>query len=159
MRSAWKTFETSFRPIIDSLKRHRALLSDEKLTAAIAEIQGVHQLTEIKIKNLSDQIDARITDVSRQVHEAQKVLSGMEATQRQNELHHQRQIVEEKLGAPDYGNAHFYAANKRFLDSGNWILDNQQFQKWFHSSTPADNILYIHGMPGAGMLISSQLCA
>lgn len=151
MRSAWKTFETSFRPIIDSLKRHRVLLSDEKLTAVIAEIQDVRQLTGSRITDISDQIDTRITDVSRQLHEAQKALSEMESTQRRNELHHQRKIVEEKLGSPNYGQAHSHAAKKRFLDSGNWILNDQQFQKWFHSNTLADNLLYIHGMPGAGM--------
>ncbi|KAK7429027.1 hypothetical protein QQZ08_004434 [Neonectria magnoliae] len=36
---AWPTFKTRFRPIINSLKRHQGLLSDEKHTIVIEEVQ------------------------------------------------------------------------------------------------------------------------
>ncbi|KAK3687178.1 hypothetical protein B0T22DRAFT_438844 [Podospora appendiculata] len=45
----WRTFQTRSKPIIDSLKRHRALLVDEKLTAVIEEIQGPDSVAKQKL--------------------------------------------------------------------------------------------------------------
>ena len=66
LRSAWKTFETSFKPILDSLKRHRTLLSDEKLTAAIAEIQDIRQFNVTRFNELSQQLHNRFQELSKQ---------------------------------------------------------------------------------------------
>lgn len=150
LRYPWKTFETSFKPILDSLKRHRSLLSDEKLTAAIAEIQDIRKLTVARSDELSQQLHNRFQELLKQLYESQEGLRKKEARQEQEALRQQRRIIEEKLGPPDYEADQRRALEQCFSSSGDWILDDQNFLNWLHSRNPSNSILYMHGMPGAG---------
>ncbi|KAM6511299.1 hypothetical protein FALCPG4_016301 [Fusarium falciforme] len=58
---AWNTFKTRCKPIIDSLKRHRTLLSDEKLTAAVVEVQEGRRETQ----DFRNMVEARFSNISR----------------------------------------------------------------------------------------------
>ncbi|KAH8693390.1 hypothetical protein GQ44DRAFT_595961, partial [Phaeosphaeriaceae sp. PMI808] len=150
LKYPWKTFETSFRPILDSLKRHRSLLSDEKLTAAIAEIQDIRKLTVAKSDELSQQLHNRFQELLKQLYESQEGLRKKEAGQEQEALRQQRRIIEEKLGPPDYEADQRRALEQCFSSSGEWILKDQNFLNWLHPRNPSNSILYMHGMPGAG---------
>ncbi|KAF2684142.1 hypothetical protein K458DRAFT_279973, partial [Lentithecium fluviatile CBS 122367] len=161
LRSAWKTFETSFKPILDSLKRHRALLSDEKLTAAIAEIQNTHQLAVTKFNEQSAQSNTRFDELSQQVHntfqelskrlyENQEKLAQKEDKEQQQAMHLQRCIIKDKIRPPDYEADQRLASEQRFSVSGDWILKDPSFLNWLHSQNPSCGTLYVHGMPGAG---------
>jgi len=127
LRSAWKTFETSFKPILDSLKRHRTLLSDEKLTAAIAEIQDIRKFNVTRFNELSQQLDNRFQELSKQLYEIQERLAEKEAREQQEALRLQRRIIAEKLGPPDYEADQHRASEQRFSPSGDWILKDPSF--------------------------------
>lgn len=159
--SAWKTFEMNFKPILDSLKRHRSLLSDEKLTAAIIEIQEIRQLAVTRFNDqstqsctrldeLSQQIDTRFHELSRQLYENQKRLNEKETRESQEILHLQRRVVAEKLKPPDYESDQRLVSEQRFSASGDWILNDPNFSKWIYSDDPSYSMLYMHGIPGAG---------
>ncbi|OCL02208.1 hypothetical protein AOQ84DRAFT_349486, partial [Glonium stellatum] len=147
IRSAWKTFEASFKPILDSLKRHRALLSDEKLTAAIEEIQDTRQLV------LSLQLHNRFQELSKQLYESHEKSAEKKATEVQEALYQQRHSVAEKLGPPDYEADHNRASKQRFSASGDWILQTPDFLNWLNPQNQSCSTLYMHGMPGAGKTI------
>ncbi|KAH7117462.1 hypothetical protein EDB81DRAFT_244147 [Dactylonectria macrodidyma] len=57
--SSWKTFRTRYGPIISSLKRHRELISDEKLTIAISEVRDSREFVEENLEALSKQMKER----------------------------------------------------------------------------------------------------
>jgi len=161
LKYAWKTFESSFKPILDSLKRHRALLSDEKLTAAIAEIQVVRRLAVTRFNEQSAQLDTRFYELQQELHnrfqdltkrwyESQEKLVKKEAEERQEALRLQRRIIAEKLGPSDYEADQQRASEQRFPTSGEWILKDASFLNWLESRDQSNCILYMSGIPGAG---------
>ncbi|RYP51599.1 hypothetical protein DL768_003106 [Monosporascus sp. mg162] len=161
LRSAWKTFETSFKPILDSLKRHRTLLSDEKLTAAIAEIQDVRQLAVTRFNEQSAQSNTRFDELSKKLHnifqelskqlyENQEKTAERETREQQQALRQQRHFIANKLGPPDYEADQHRASEQRFSGSGDWILTDPDFLSWLDPRNPSHSTLYLHGMPGAG---------
>ncbi|KAK8073513.1 hypothetical protein PG994_004412 [Apiospora phragmitis] len=77
--STWKTFKSRFNPILESLKRHRALLLDERLNAAVLGIRNGRDGTlqflkttsdqsSTNFKGLEDKIDDVYTKLSDQVY-------------------------------------------------------------------------------------------
>ncbi|RYP69278.1 hypothetical protein DL770_008288 [Monosporascus sp. CRB-9-2] len=168
LRSAWKTFETSFKSILDSLKRHRTLLSDEKLTAAIAEIQDVRQLavtrfneqsahSNTRFDELSKELHNRFQELSKQLYENQEKSAEMEAREQQEALRQQRDFIAKKLGAPDYEADQDWASEQRFSASGDWILKDPGFLSWLNPRNPSHSTLFLHGMPGAELRTLSVL--
>ncbi|RYP43713.1 hypothetical protein DL768_009760 [Monosporascus sp. mg162] len=65
--SSWKTFKTRFGPILNSLKRHRELISDEKLTIATSEIRDFRSEVQDSRKFLEEKLEA----LSKQMKELQ----------------------------------------------------------------------------------------
>ncbi|KAH8880581.1 hypothetical protein GQ53DRAFT_669656, partial [Thozetella sp. PMI_491] len=129
--SSWKTFRSKFGPILESLKRHRALLLDERMTAAITEIQTTRQVTTERVQNLAAASDTNFKNLS----------SKMESS------------IEEKLNPPDYKADYYSAEKQRFSGSGDGMLKNELFLEWSHGHDRTKNILYLHGKPGAGKSI------
>jgi hypothetical protein len=124
-RSSWKTFETQFRHILDSLSRHKDLLESEKGTIAVFEAQRVRELAEAHIKEIS-------------------------------ELEKKKQLASliEKLDAPNYQWDQYLASEQRQRSqSGTWVLQDVHFREWSEMDTPSKPLLYIHGVPGAGMQV------
>ncbi|KAL1871957.1 hypothetical protein Daus18300_004594 [Diaporthe australafricana] len=128
-KSIWKTFDTRFKPILDSLNRRRELLESEKGSAAL------HEISESRgdIAALSDEL---MREASRQRLEKHKW-----------RLAH----VKEKLEATEYHLDQEMACEDRSgSSSGSWLLSNPAFKKWADRSTTEHRILYLNGIPGAG---------
>ncbi|RYP07648.1 hypothetical protein DL764_002385 [Monosporascus ibericus] len=150
------------------LKRHRTLLSDEKLTAAIAEIQDIRQLAvtrfneqsvqwNTRFDELSKKLDNRFQELSKQLYEDQEKLAEREAREQQEALRQQRPFIAEKLGPPDYEADQHRASEQRFSASGDWILKDQDFLSWLDPRNPSHRTLFLHGMPGAGMFLYAKV--
>jgi hypothetical protein len=122
------------------LKRHRDLLSDEKITAAIIEVQDFRQSFEDRLDELS--------------REVQKLNLGNDEQQslRQSEdLDRKRQLVLSKLNPPDYEYDLERASSEREAStSGNWLLSDHRFQHWSDVATMERRTLYLNGIPGTG---------
>lgn len=43
-------------------------------------------------------------------------------------------------------------ARSEYPGSGSWILQNPEFENWKEASTPVSSILWLKGIPGAGMV-------
>jgi hypothetical protein len=119
---SWKTFETQFRRILDSLARHKELIESEKGTVTLLEIQGLHEITKLQFEEIVGQ-------------EQMKQFS----------------VLLEKLNAPNYHLDQCAASeHRRGRSSGSWVLLDEKFQKWADISAEENPLLYIHGIPGAG---------
>ncbi|KAF3182233.1 hypothetical protein TWF751_007276 [Orbilia oligospora] len=142
---AWPTFKTRFEPIIDSLKRHRDLLSDEKLTVILEELQDSHAVV--------DKIPAMLQEINEKLNKLQQ--SGMiKKHELQERILKQRETVRTKLRSRNYQEDHRTALKKRSISSsGNWVFNSPKFETWLNGNSGSDNILYINGIPGSGKTI------
>lgn len=43
-------------------------------------------------------------------------------------------------------------ARSEYPGSGSWILKNAKLQDWRHTDAPTSSVLWLNGIPGAGML-------
>ncbi|KAJ0107225.1 hypothetical protein J7T55_007595 [Diaporthe amygdali] len=128
-KSVWKTFETQFRPILDSLDRRRELLESEKGSATLHEISKARE------------------DIAAFIEETKKQASREGFENHKWRLNH----IKEKLEAPDYQLDQEMATEDRNGSvSGTWILQNPSFQKWTDKHSRDNGVLYLSGIPGAG---------
>ncbi|KAI8715820.1 NACHT domain-containing protein [Fusarium sp. LHS14.1] len=128
----WKTFETKFGPIIQSLARKREMLESEKGSATLHAIQNLRE----DIANVQREQNAQAT-----------------MNDRENRRRRMREI-QEKLQSPNYQLDQEMSAERRDGSaSGLWIFDDSTFQAWLHGGPSSSKILYINGMPGAGKTV------
>ncbi|KAK7424247.1 hypothetical protein QQX98_000515 [Neonectria punicea] len=131
---AWPTFKTRFQPIIDSLKRHKGLLSDEKHTIVIEEVQ-----------ELSADFKDKFAELRQAISESD--------TKHQESIASQKSRIIAKINPLRYESDHDLVSKKRHMSesgaSGNWILQDPKFRSWVDDSSP-ESIFYLHGMPGSG---------
>ncbi|KAK7917369.1 hypothetical protein PG985_010977 [Apiospora marii] len=159
--STWKTFRSRFNPILESLKRHRALLLDERLNAAVAGIQESRDKTLQFLKNTAYQSSANFDRLDDKVGDVYKVLSaqiyGLTQSSGKIIATLQRDLPLEKMNSmftkldpPDYQADQQMALTSCHGDSGTWIFQSPSFLNWMQSRVLPDCTLFIHGMPGAG---------
>ncbi|KAJ3548304.1 hypothetical protein NM208_g1070 [Fusarium decemcellulare] len=144
---AWKTFRTRFKPILDSLKRHRELLSDEKLTATILEIQAGRG----DVRAIRQTIETRFDELSRKLERGLVETRERETRALQESLMHKRRLISAQLCPGNYA-VDQQAAFSQWSSSTseNWVLQDKRFKNWLQPGPNTDRVLYLHGMPGAG---------
>ncbi|KAI3321517.1 hypothetical protein HD806DRAFT_502761 [Xylariaceae sp. AK1471] len=127
--SAWKRFDTNFQPIITSLKNRRELIESEKSSAMLSEL---HKLRV-------DFNCMRKDDLSR-------------LAQEDTARHRVRMSrIREKLQPASYIEDHERIAEERPAQAtGQWLFKTQEFQSWVDPIGQAIQVLYVHGIPGAG---------
>ncbi|ETS80318.1 hypothetical protein PFICI_07847 [Pestalotiopsis fici W106-1] len=162
--STWKTFRTDFKPIAESLKRHRALLADERLNAAVSEVQVTRDQiltgldvssieTTRKIDYLSDQVSEVYRQIAQQLYSIEHRIEDGDTKERTATLLKEVRLLTQKLEPPDYEADHQGASEQRYHESGSWFLREPLFLRWSTSQTLPNTTLYIHGMPGAGKTV------
>jgi hypothetical protein len=128
---------------LDSLKRHRQLLSDEKLTAVLEEVQESRAVAEDKLDDLSKQIKDNIDSLKETMEKTN--------VEFQHSLLERKSIITAKLDPPDYEMDQQWAYAQRHSKSfGNWVLEEPSFESWLHGDTLPSGTLYLHGIPGSG---------
>ncbi|KAH6632698.1 hypothetical protein F5144DRAFT_574952 [Chaetomium tenue] len=141
--SSWKTFKTHFGPILTKLKRHRDLLSDEKITTLLTEVNDFRQSFE-------DKFD----DLSRQVLKLHLDNHDEESLRHQEALDRKRQFVVSKLDPPDYAFDLERAFNERGVStSGDWLRTDPAFCQWTDLTAMDPRALFLNGIPGTGKTI------
>ncbi|KAJ3579030.1 hypothetical protein NPX13_g1537 [Xylaria arbuscula] len=165
--SARKTFRTKFNPILESLKRHRTLLLDERLNTAILEIQNNRNEMIVAIDGSKKQSVDKLSRVEAHIQDIFTKLSGqlysLQQSAKANEEYirnsrRELDMIINKLDPPDFEDDQVSAMNMCHSGSGLWIFENPVFSKWAQSKSISDAVLFIHGMPGAGKtLIASTI--
>ena len=137
-QSSWRTFTTQFGPILNRLKRHRDLLSDEKMTAVALEVIDMRDSIESRIQQLVEDVQKLHLD------------DEDKALKQQESFHKRLEFVHSKLGVVDYQLDFQQASRERQnTPSGDWILQYSVYKSWV-ATTDKDGIIYLSGIPGAG---------
>ncbi|KAI1279464.1 hypothetical protein F5Y07DRAFT_43858 [Xylaria sp. FL0933] len=167
--STWKTFKTRFKPIIESLKRHRTLLLDERLNAAVLEIQKGREQTIEQLNNSSrhftdrfDGLDGHIEEVytklSSQIYDMQQSSKAEKASQHATIHLLEMNSIISKLDPPHVDGDQDTTLNSCHSKSGEWLFQNPAYLRWAGSEALPYSVLFIHGMPGAGKtLLASRI--
>lgn len=142
--SSWKTFRSQFNETLTKLKRHRDLLSDEKITAAIFEVRDVAQ----SVQSVEDKLD----EMSRQLEQLHISVNDKATLQHKQHLEEKRKFVFSKLDAPEYHVDLERAFKKRKGGNyGDWVLADHTFREWVElTGTHDKRWLYLNGIPGTG---------
>ncbi|KAI8951873.1 WD40 repeat-like protein [Xylaria longipes] len=127
--STWKTFDSKFGPILQSMEKRRELLESEKGSATLYEIQQLRQ-------DISDMYTKQRNQ-----------------TDQENVEKHRREVsyIREKLEAPNYRiDQEMSTEDRHGHSSGTWIFEDPSFCSWSNNDTPGHGVLYVNGIPGAG---------
>ncbi|KAK4165547.1 hypothetical protein QBC43DRAFT_315446 [Cladorrhinum sp. PSN259] len=145
--SAWKTFRSQFGDVLIKLKRHRDLLSDEKLTTAVLEVQKLGQ----SVGSVEDKLD----HISRRLAALQLSADKDTVIRLKRDLDEKRKFVFSELDPPDYESDLDKAWKERQSGSaGDWIFENETFKQWAQSTNnPEVLTLYLNGIPGTGKTV------
>ncbi len=132
---------------MDRLKRHRDLLSDEKLSVAVAEIRDSREALEDKLDELARRVQQLHFD-----NEEEKSLHLREA------LNKKRDFVQAKLDPPDQlFDLEKASEERKNPASGDWLLAEEGFVQWSNLGTMEHRELYLHGIPGTGWWTTRRL--
>lgn len=127
--STWKTFDSKFGPILQSLTSRAELLEREKASATLYGIQRLLEdisafREEQRLRIVQEDLEKHRTRVSR---------------------------IREKLQAPDYQEDQEISTEVRnSYPSGMWILKDPRFESWSNKNAPGHGILFVNGIPGSG---------
>ena len=124
-RSSWKTFNTKFRCILSNLSRHKNLIESQ---ASLAEFEQ-SQLARLAAQNSFEQIAKG--------EKSRRLMAVIEKIHPPNSLNDHEQAVEIRQEHPD---------------TGRWILEVGQLKRWMDPLATDVLILWVNGIPGAGML-------
>ncbi|KAK4222196.1 hypothetical protein QBC38DRAFT_520147 [Podospora fimiseda] len=133
---AWKTFDTEFSPILQSLARRRDLLDGEKASAILYEIERVR--ADIDAMRAAQRQKAHEDDIER----------------------HRFRLgqIKEKLQVPDYQlDQEMSTEDCNGSDSGQWIFQDPKFLSWKNMDQSGYKTLFINGKPGAVSPIIERL--
>lgn len=123
-------------PIINSLKRHRTLLSEVKITATTAEVQALRRDFEKYWKKLQE-----IDDESKD-KELDRLKEGFAQ---------KRDKLKSQFAGGDYESDQRQAFSQCLCTTPNdWILEDTRYKSWLRPVARSSGVLYLHGMPGAG---------
>lgn len=129
LHSTWKTFDTRFGSILQSLQRRRELLESEKNSASLDHVYMIRKEIEEMYRHQVTAADAQAL----QVHRATMTR------------------IKERLLAPEYFLDQQAIFRRRETGStGQWIFEDPQYISWADVNNPGHSVLYINGIPGAG---------
>ncbi|KAG5790885.1 hypothetical protein H9Q69_010051 [Fusarium xylarioides] len=139
---AWGSFRREVKPILESLKRKQALLSDDKLQshAILKEVQDSGQYAKDQFSNLQTSLeDIRSTLASEQLQS--KTLQAQEM----------KTYLESRLDVSK-SRTYLQLESRDPVDknSGIWIFSNPIFKSWEGGKSAEKWVLFLNGSPGSG---------
>jgi hypothetical protein len=124
-KSIWKDFKTRFQHILDRLREHRVLIESQATLLHFQQYQADRvRLLHSLDKSEEDKHDKKYKEVLEWISGAKFMVDHESACDVRSE----------------------------YPDSGHWILKNNKLQNWRHADTPISSLLWLNGIPGAGML-------
>ena len=122
--STWKTFQTRFSRSIESFRRHRELIKNQ---ATFEEFEAVQSVRVMQAEQLKQQKE----EASRQ---------------RQARVRSWLSAEDMKLEHEDYTEV-----RRDFPGTGRWILEKRPVKRWLDLDDNHSSLLWLTGIPGAGM--------
>ena len=119
--ATWRSFSNTVAHLIKDLHRHKSLIESQ---ATIVEYEVLLDLRARSQRQFEEQLLA--------------------------ELDRKRLSVQQWLCPLDAQARHEDATEKRYGNSGDWLLKNATFEKWFDFNYGNEPLLWLSGIPGAG---------
>ncbi|EMT62723.1 hypothetical protein FOC4_g10006356 [Fusarium odoratissimum] len=139
---AWGSFRREVKPILESLKRKQALLSDDKLQshAILKEVQDSDHYSKDQFSKLHTSLeDIRSTLASE--HLQSKTIQAQEM----------KTYLESRLDvSKSRSDLQLETRDPIVENSGNWIFSNPIFKCWEVGKSAENKILFLNGSPGSG---------
>ncbi|EXL54500.1 hypothetical protein FOCG_05366 [Fusarium oxysporum f. sp. radicis-lycopersici 26381] len=139
---AWGSFRREVKPILKSLKRKQALLSDDKLQshAILKEVQDSDHYAKDQFSKLHTSLeDIRSTLASE--HLQSKTMQAQEM----------KTYLESRLDvSKPRSDLQLETRDPIVEKSGNWIFSNPIFKCWEAGKSAENKILFLNGSPGSG---------
>jgi hypothetical protein len=127
--STWKNFRTRFQAILDSLQRHKSLIESQASLLEFQQSQAARALLEEQFSKMQE--DER----KRQLVAVTAWLSAANSS------------LDQKNAASE---------RSEYPETGRWLLDNHKMKLWLDSDSSSIPLLWINGIPGAGMTASLE---
>ncbi|EGU75917.1 hypothetical protein FOXB_13571 [Fusarium oxysporum f. sp. conglutinans Fo5176] len=139
---AWGSFRREVKPILESLKRKQALLSDDKLQshAILKEVQDSGQYAKDQFSNLQTSLeDIRSTLASE--HLQSKTIQAQEM----------KTYLESRLDtSKSWSDLQLETRDPIVENFGNWIFSDPIFKCWEVGKSAENKVLFLNGSPGSG---------
>ncbi|KAF5975669.1 hypothetical protein FBULB1_7245 [Fusarium bulbicola] len=139
---AWGSFRRQVKPILESLKRKQALLSDDKLQshAILKEVQDSEQYAKDQFNSLHTSLE----DIRSTLSSEQLQSKTLQAREMNNYLESRLDISKSQTD--------LQLQSGDFLDdnSGNWIFSDRIFKCWEGGKSAEKRVLFLNGSPGSG---------
>jgi hypothetical protein len=124
-RAMWKNFDTRFGGILKNLARHKDFVESN---ATLAHYQRYQE----DIKDLNKKLDDLVAE---EQQKKKRAVSDWLAVGHQPEKNHED----------------FRHVRRPYPTTAQWILENGHIKDLLGSGVPATPIIWMHGIPGAGM--------
>ena len=128
-QATWKTFRTRFSGLLENLRRHRQLVESQasivQFEELFQELQRGRVRAEAEFRSLKD------VEKSRRLNTVGVWLSAASAS------------VDQEM---------YSKKRRKYPWSGRWLLNDNRFQAWFDPEACATPLLWVNGIPGAGVL-------
>ncbi|OJJ43210.1 hypothetical protein ASPZODRAFT_103600 [Penicilliopsis zonata CBS 506.65] len=139
-KATWKTFNATFRHILEDLRRHRDFLSEQAQLIHYRHYRSDRQMLQSHVQKYELDRD-RIFDEFRRGYNSQREQEYISAVQ--------------WISAPQMILDHeaFCEVRKECAGSGDWILQHHIIREWRDIDPPVSSIVWMNGIPGAGKTI------
>jgi hypothetical protein len=123
-RAVWKDFDSRFKHLLMNLQRHKALIESH---ANVLEIQAASTARELAEKAFQEADSAR--------KDNQRILVRTWLLARNVQLDHDV----------------YTGVREAYPSTGFWVLQKTAVAAWHDNEHPSGSLVWIHGIPGAGM--------
>ena len=129
-RSIWKDFKTRFQHILENLRRHGSLVESQANLIQIQESQAESARLQASLLNLE------------------------ESERREKTLNVFNWLSSADIDLDQEANA---VVRREYPESGFWIFENEKIKAWTDPNNSLIPLVWLNGIPGAGMYIQ-YLC-
>ncbi|KAH8789515.1 hypothetical protein F5882DRAFT_354269 [Hyaloscypha sp. PMI_1271] len=129
-QSSWRGFNSKINGLRDKMQQHRRLIESQAGIVEFEEIQKIRKLAEVEFQN------ARDADLDRRRSKVLQWLSPASS-----------ETIQEGCEK----------ARSEYPRTGEWLLTDDKFSKWFHPNFCSNPLLWLSGIPGAGKSVLASL--
>ncbi|KAF5714150.1 heterokaryon incompatibility protein het-E-1 [Fusarium globosum] len=139
---AWGSFRREVKPILESLRRKQALLTDDKLQshAILKEVQDSEQYAKSQFSSLQTSLEEIRSTLASKYLKSKNIRAQEMKTYLESRLDVSKSRSDLQLETPD----------PIVENSGNWIFSNPIFKCWEVGKSAENRILFLNGSPGSG---------
>lgn len=154
-KSMWKDYDVTFKAILNDIKQHSDLL--HQMAHALHMSQSQKDSVALgdfysRYKNDTHELRAQIDELKMK---QDQIWQAIENAEMERKLGRRREVIN-WIAAASMSSHHkiFCKARQCCPGSGDWILKSEQLKDWKDSDIPHNSVLWLHGIPGAGKVLS-----